>query len=97
MSHKQSSNLSHNLDLGILVDPQDLDLLETYRFYNVGGYAVATLYGSKHISLATLVHSRMTGKCMSEYTPLEAVSHIENIPMDCRTCNIFEKTISTVS
>ena len=90
MARKQPSNLYHNLALGILVDSQDLDLLKTYRFYTVKGYAVATL-DYKTFRLHRLVHSRMVGKPISEYTYMDAVRHIDSNPLDCRRSNIFVK------
>lgn len=95
MSRKQSSNrtdnLTHNLALGIFVELQDLDLLVTHRFYNTGGYAMTKING-KTASLHRLVHSRMTGKPLSEYTHKDAVRHIDPNCFDCRRSNLFVKT-----
>jgi hypothetical protein len=89
--YKQSSNLDHNIALGILVDPQDLDLLETYRFRNTKGYAQAHT-NRKDVYLHRLVHSRMTGKPLDEYTRSDQVRHVDPNGLDDRRSNLFVKT-----
>ncbi len=88
------TNLDHNLALGIYTELQDLDLLETYRWSNVKGYAKTKIDG-KTVYLHSLVHSRMTGKPLSEYARADHVRHIERNPFDCRRSNLFAKTGAT--
>lgn len=96
MSRKQSSNLLHNLALGIRVSPEDLDLLETHCFSVARGYAQTKING-KTIHLHRLVHSRMTGRPLEEYTAKDHVRHIDPNGLNCCRSNLFEKTGATAN
>ena len=88
-----TDNLTHNLALGIIIELQDLDLLEKYRFFNKQGYAKT----HDGIPLHRMVHSRMTGRPLSEYTFADVVRHKDPNGLDCRRSNLFMKTGQTAN
>lgn len=93
----QAERLAANLALGILVDPEDIELLERYSWHvDKGGYAKSWVDG-KATHLHRLVHSRWTGKPLSEYTCKDHVRHIDPNGRDCRRSNLFEKTGGTAN
>lgn len=100
MKNKQSysrlENLDHNLALGIRIELQDLDLLETHRFSNHRGYAMTSTNG-KSVYLHRMVHSRMTGRPLREYTHKDHVRHIDPNRLDCRRSNLCVKTDATAN
>lgn len=92
----RSENLAHNLAIGCIVSPEDIDLLEMYQFSLYGGYAGTGINGTMR-SLHRLIHSRMIGKPLSEYTRKDHVRHIEPNGLDCRRSNLFVKTGATAN
>ena len=87
------ARLNRSEELGLIVSPEDAEVLSSYTWSPItGGYA-HTRINDKCVQLQRLVHSRMTGRSLDSYSRTDHVRHVErNNVLDCRRENLHTET-----
>jgi hypothetical protein len=89
IERQRELRLQRSQELGLIVSPEDEDVLSSYTWTASGKGSPNALIGTHKKGLNVLIHSRMTGRSLDSYARNEAVRHVCNSnPNDCRRENI---------
>ena len=88
-----AARLDRSIELGLIVSPEDADLLYSYTWSLKAGEYAQTGINGKFVGLHKLVHSRMTGRSLDSYSSSDHVRHVERgNGLDCRRENLHVET-----